>query len=340
MTPYDAVMGRESRAWALVLVTACAGESGEDTGEDATGASTGGSTGADATTTEDDGGPGDATTGTSTPGDTGDDSTTSTSDASSDDGTTGGSEGGASSSESGTAVDCEPGSKPGASGSTNDWPTAAGVTVNVRTPDDYDATVATPLIVVFAPAGADAYDTEGFTGLTPAAVGAGYAIAYVDHVSPMTIGIIDGLSVVLDDLVDEWCVDPSRVYYTGHSDGGSISEALLAIDEDDPRPTAAAPSAAGITGTTMSQIGCPPQPRPIMVMHSAMDGLFPPASGFGLGAAEVWADCNGCSGEPTLVGACLQFPGCTAQTLYCEGNGTHGQWPGQNDEIIAFFDAN
>ena len=326
---------------AFVLATGCAGEAGDGDGDDTTGGSDTGTTGGgdDAvTSTADDGPTGDGTEATTEPA-TGDD-TSDTGEGSSDDGTTGQSDDGSSSSDTGSAADCEAGSKPGSVGSTDDMATAAGIAINVRTPDDYDATVAHPVIVVFAPAGATADTTESFTGLTPDALDAGYIIAYADHVSPMNLGIIEGLSPVLDDVVDTWCVDTERVYYTGHSDGGTISEVLLSIDEEDPRPAAAAPSAAGITGPTMNMIGCPPEPRPIMVVHSINDGLFPPASGFGLDAAQVWADCNGCSGDPTPNGGCIEWPGCTAQTLYCEGSGSHGQWPAINDEIIAFFDAN
>ena len=234
---------------------------------------------------------------------------------------------------------CAPGEKPGAAGATDAFPTGAGINVNVRTPDDYDPTVGVPLVVVFSPAGAQADTTEPYTGLTPDVLALGWIVAYVDHVSPMSVEIVANAGAVVDDIVGNWCIDTERMYYTGHSDGGTVSEILLAIDEDGLGPAAAAPSNAGVTGTTLTSTGCPAEPKPVMVIHSANDGLFPPPE-FGIGAAEVWASsCNNCAAEPVKEGPCLRWPDCDGDvlTLYCETAGQHGSWTQLNAQMLQFF---
>ena len=57
---------------------------------------------------------------------------------------------------------CEGGSRPGAAG------------ITVRTPARYDPTIAHPLLVVYAAAGNNRYETEGLTGLTTEATARGW----------------------------------------------------------------------------------------------------------------------------------------------------------------------
>jgi len=236
---------------------------------------------------------------------------------------------------------CEPGSRTGPAGSSDDVPTIVGAAIDVRTPEDYDPTVAHPLIVVYAPAGADAALTEQFTGLTPGALARGYIIAYVDHISPSTVDVIDIAATIPDEIVQTWCVDEERIFLTGHSDGGTISEVALARDDEAPAPRAAAPSAAGVTGASMTSLGCPAEARSMLVMHSSNDQLFPLDQGFGAAAARFWVDCNACEDPPGNLGGCHDWDTCDdgARVLYCEGTNAHGQWPGLNMMILDFFDA-
>src|SRR5687768_11718006 len=61
-------------------------------------------------------------------------------------------------------VDCAEGTREGPPGDSLYELTPFGVDFNVRTPDDYDATVAHPLVVVYSPAGVtDPSQTEDFT---------------------------------------------------------------------------------------------------------------------------------------------------------------------------------
>lgn len=323
----------------LPLVTACFALACPSADGGGGGSSTGESTGSSTSTT--------ATSATTTM------SSTSSADSSST-GADSGTGGTASTSESSASTtdappldvavvaDCEPGSKPGAAGNTDGWVNDFGVLVNLRMPAAYDPTVAVPLVVVYAPAGADAGLTEQFTGLTEPTLAQGWAIAYVDHITPMSVQVVADASVIPGLIAAQWCIDPDRIYLTGHSDGGTIAEVSINVAVDPPLPRAAAPSAAGITGSTLAQVGCPDHAVSMMIMHSTGDALFPVAEGFGADAAQFWADCNGCAGDPVDDGTCATWSMCDDGTsvAYCEGAGVHGQWPGLDDEILAFFAAN
>ncbi len=80
---------------------------------------------------------------------------------------------------------CEPGSRPGAAGITNHESTSKEVPFNVRTPVNYDPTIAHPLLVVYAAARQNRYETDGLTGLTTEATARGFIMAYgFAHISP------------------------------------------------------------------------------------------------------------------------------------------------------------
>jgi polyhydroxybutyrate depolymerase len=201
----------------------------------------------------------------------------------------------------------------------------------VRPPPTYDATQAHPLVMVYAPAGANASQTEGFTKLTPDAHARGWIIAYVDHISPTSTAVADDAALI----GEKWCVDPARIYLTGHSDGGSIATLVALVT--DLAPTAIAPSAAGANAMFLNGQLCP-APVPVMVLHSSNDQLFP---GFGAEAADYWQACNECqpAGPPQADG-CVVYGGCAAgvEVQYCEGSGSHGTWPPLNESMLAFFD--
>jgi len=317
-----------SAPFLLLAVTlgACGSASGGDDG--ATDADTGSGT--------DDGGADGSTASTSSAG-TGTDATETE---------TGGSETGdgqtATESDSGDPIpDCEPGSLDGAAGATNDEQTPGGLPYNVRTPDDYDPTVAHPMILVAAPAGADRYQNEQFTGLTPDATGAGYLIAYVGNVSPNDTAGVAEVAKIPGLMADKWCIDLERVFVTGHSNGGTLSHMLAGWEGVmlEPAPRAIAPSAAGMSASALSGLTCR-APLPALVMHSRNDTLF---EDLGKPAADWWASCNGC--DPTFDepfnNGCLPYANCPegANVVYCEGSAAHGVWPDLNSFMIAFFDA-
>ena len=119
---------------------------------------------------------------------------------------------------------CEPGTKSGRAGVSDDEKTAAGIRYMVKTPAHYDATVAHPLVMVYAPARTNRYQSEDFVHLTQEATAAGFIVAYADHrtMSPKSIGELAAIPGLIEQ---KWCVDHTRIVLTGHSDGGTTAMA-------------------------------------------------------------------------------------------------------------------
>ncbi|MBL4608934.1 MAG: hypothetical protein JKY01_14045 [Pseudomonadales bacterium] len=231
---------------------------------------------------------------------------------------------------------CEIGSKTGAAGSINNLRTKKGFPYHLRTPSNYKAHHAHPLLVVFAPSVSGTL-MERYTGLTKQATEAGMIIAYVDG-KRLNLSAIEEFGRIPSEIMAKWCIDEQRVFLTGHSDGGTITSALTFLEDSPFRPTAIAPSAAGITGEELKQYSCP-EPLSVMVMHNEGDSHFP---GFGKQTARWWASCNQCSEKSTASATpgCVQYPHCAngVETLYCEGQGgNHLTWPHINKPMLDFF---
>jgi polyhydroxybutyrate depolymerase len=276
------------------------------------------------------------------------------------------------------ASSCQQGEKSGNTGASDDEKTDNGVHYSVRTPTNYNETIAHPLLMVYAPAGRDRKQAEDFMYLTRLATEAGFIVAYADHRALSPEAVVQ-LADIPKFVGQKWCIDKKRIFMTGHSDGGTIAMGIGFFNGTKHIPTAIAPSAVGITGDDLADRNCV-KPTPVMLMHSSKDKLFP---NFGKHAIEWWAKCNKCStktysvadrkpaigagswesyyqheleqkaadlkaGKPlpnTMpvegVEGCVAYSGCKngVQTWYCEGSGTHPEWPGRNKDIIGFFKA-
>ena len=231
---------------------------------------------------------------------------------------------------------CAAGSRPGLAGATDGKVSADGIRYMVRTPSNYDTTFAHPLLMVYAPAGQSRWASERLTSLTTAATGAGFVVVYADH-RQLNISAIEQVGMIPDLVAREWCIDEHRVYVTGHSDGGTASLMLSVLEKTKKVPAAIAPSAAGVTGKDLDAFQCP-APIPVMIMHSKNDSLFP---GWGAQTSAWWAGCNRCDVTRTrpVEGGCRAYQGCASggATLYCEGTGSHRDWPNLNRLMLEFF---
>lgn len=236
------------------------------------------------------------------------------------------------------APTCVQGSRDGPAGVSDREATAQGVRFAVRTPSNYRATVAHPLIVVYAPRGANRFLVERFVGLTHDATAAGFVIAFVDA-RELSHEAIDALAEVPTTVAARWCIDLDRISLTGHSDGGTTAEVIAFRAGTRGQAAAVAPSAAGIRGEDLADESCP-EPLPIMIWHAQGDGLFP---GYGAGAAAWWAACNGCAPDPGAADAsgCRAYSGCRegAATILCEPEGGHLDWLVEPGRLIEFFAA-
>ena len=168
---------------------------------------------------------------------------------------------------------CEPGAKPGDAGVSNDERTSAGIRYMVKTPGNYNSSIAHPLLMVYAPGGRNRYESEEYMYLTQEATAAGFIVAYADH-RQMNTKTIEELAEIPGSIEEKWCIDHKRIFLTGHSDGGTTAMAIAFLNGTKHIPAAIAPSAAGIRGEDLKEYHCP-NPLPVMVMHSSHDTLFP-----------------------------------------------------------------
>jgi polyhydroxybutyrate depolymerase len=233
---------------------------------------------------------------------------------------------------------CTAAEKPGAAGGDNRVLTSHEIPFSVRTPSNYDASRAHPLLVLFAPGGKHRYASERFYGLTRAATGAGFIVAYPDHLK-LSLRAFEELGQVPALVARDWCIDPQRVYFAGHSDGGTTSAAVTFLARSVLPPRAIVVSGAGIRRQDLEQHACP-APVAVMVVHSREDALFPPPA-FGRDAAGWWAACSHC-GEPAALGdaaGCVRFRGCAsgAEVHYCETTGPHATWQVSDGMLLEFL---
>src|SRR5262249_28878795 len=192
---------------------------------------------------------------------------------------------------------CSPSREGRSAGADEQVATPGGIAVAVRAPGNYDGTLAHPLLVAFAPAGYERSASERFYHLTRDATAAGFILAYPDHL-PLSRRTFAELGHVVAAVAASWCVDTSRVYLAGPSDGGTAS-AALASRGTVPPPRAVAISAAGIRGEDLERYACP-EPVSVLVVHSRRDERFPPPA-YGRDASRWWAACNRCQSVPSAA---------------------------------------
>jgi polyhydroxybutyrate depolymerase len=215
----------------------------------------------------------------------------------------------------------------------------AGIGYTVRAPSNYDPTWAHSLLVVFAPANYGQWMSERLVGLTHDATGAGFLVAYIES-KRLNAGVLQPMGRLAAHLAQRWCVDTERIYYAGHSDGGTLSMAMGFTAGIELPPKAIVVSASGIRGEDLSAYRCP-KPTAAMIWHGRDDAVFPlPA--YGAEAARWWAACNGCDPKTLLQespNGCSAFEGCAngGQTIYCEHAGGHRTWPRATREIMEFL---
>jgi polyhydroxybutyrate depolymerase len=223
-------------------------------------------------------------------------------------------------------------------------------TFDVHVPASYDPTHRTPVVLDFHGYSSNAAQENLLSGMDAKSDDAGFIAVHPQGtgVTPSwNAGVccgeaaangVDDVAFVgdlLDELESRLCVDPTRVYATGMSNGAFLSHRLGCELAD--RIAAIAP-VAGVVGVAT----CAPS-RPIAVMHfhGTADTLVPYDGNPSMGFASVadsfsgWADRDGCTGTPTETFAkgdssCQTYAQCAGgvEVTLCTVTGGGHTWPG------------
>ena len=222
----------------------------------------------------------------------------------------------------------------------------------VYVPASYQPTQATPLVLSFHGLSSNASQQRLLDGLTALASDFGFIVVHPEGTGAaqswnageccgeaQMSGIDDVRFVdeLLDQLSTELCIDASRIYSTGMSNGGFMSYRLACELGD--RIAAIAPVAGGVA----VQPCLPGRPIPVLHFHGTADTLVPylglPAMGLPpvTELVESWAASNDCNRDPTTTydtgdATCISYEGCQADattTLCTIETGGH-TWPGSD----------
>ena len=222
---------------------------------------------------------------------------------------------------------------------------------------DIDLGVRLPAVVAFHGYSSFATDLEATSDLSARADDGGFVVAYPQALGSPTEWHFAGnrgydrrdltmTQSLIQMLVEQACVDPTRVILAGHSMGGAMaSEAACRL----------ADQVAGVVlvAALWFELPCQPaRPVPVTAMHALDDRVLPYAGGriggVGPGVPEqlpvesaiaAWAVHDGCGATPEVStagddGEVLAWPDCARPVvLYRLSSGGH-DWPAIASDII------
>lgn len=235
----------------------------------------------------------------------------------------------------------------------NTWTLSVGGatrTVNLHVPANYDPTKPAPVVLNFHGftsnasqedllAGMSAKaDKEGFIAVHPEGLGSPQswnAGACCGYATQNNVDDIAFVNAILDTAEQLLCVDTHRVFSTGMSNGGFLSQRLGC--ELSTRIAAIAP-VAGVMGMKTCS---PSRPVPVMEFHGTADPLVPWGGSTSLGFPSVsdtfagWGSRDGCTGQPVETfrkgdSHCSTYSACASGTTVtlCTVEGGGHTWPG------------
>lgn len=221
---------------------------------------------------------------------------------------------------------------------------------HVHVPPSYTPSVLTPLVLDFHGYSGDAAQEEILSQMNPHADAEGFLSVHAEgtgvpqswnagaccgEAASSDVDDVGFVGAMLDALEAKLCIDPKRVFATGMSNGGFLSQRLGCELSD--RIAAIAP-VAGVLGVSTCQPG---RPVPIIEFHGTADPLVPYLGNPLIGYPSVpatfsgWAARDGCTGSPTqtydvMDSSCATYEQCSAGaevTLCTVQSGGH-TWPG------------
>ncbi len=226
----------------------------------------------------------------------------------------------------------------------------------IHVPPSYDGMTPAPLVLNFHGFTSSGLGQQTSSNMDVTADAEGFLVAYPNGLDQSwnaglccgrsaTLGVDDvGFTrAVIEDLSSRGCIDPSRVYATGMSNGGFFSHRLACEAAD---VIAAVAPVAGVLA--LDPATCTPS-RPISILH--LHGTGDPLVRYdGGGLADSpsveasiagWLDRNGCTGEPTVTfqngsATCETTDDCDgdASVTLCTIEGAGHCWPGQPCRVL------
>lgn len=209
-------------------------------------------------------------------------------------------------------------------------------------PDGYDPATPSPLVFAWHGLGGSGSGARSYFGLEQQAAGAAIFVypdgLVVEQGDTGWVLTVDGRDVAFYDalraqLEAQYCVDTTRVFSTGHSFGGYMSNALGCARASELR--AIAPVAGGGPWGA-----CDTTPLSALVIHGSNDPTVDPSEG--QGSLTWWRQQAGCSGESvaTTPAGCVDYQGCTGVRVgFCTHEEGHS-WPALAPEAVwGFFTA-
>ena len=224
----------------------------------------------------------------------------------------------------------------GSAGRSDHLRTPSGLAYSVITPSNYQPDKQHGLLMMFPPAGFYHEMSEHYYQLTAQAHSQGYVVVYSASV-PLSARALQLQKEVVPVVMASWCIDPQRIVFAGHSDGGTLSTGLaVRAQPKDPAPSSIVASAAGITQADLQQEQCP-APLNVTVLHNPKDELF---AGYGEGTVKWWSQCMQC-GETVqtestgcMVRQCLQGK----RLRYCVTPEPHVKFPAVASHLLEWLD--
>jgi polyhydroxybutyrate depolymerase len=250
----------------------------------------------------------------------------------------------------GAPVKCE-----GKTGTLGDWNMklmSGGVERNadVHVPEKYDPTVPTSLVLNFHGFSSNSTQEALLSLMNDASDERGFVVVYPNGLytswnagkccgSAATLEVDDlaYVSALIDELAEQYCFDPKRVFATGMSNGGFLSNRLACELSD---KVAAIAPVAGVIGLPLDDCQ-PPRPVPVMHFHGTLDTLVPYEGGGVYLFPSVddsvarWREINGCGSTLEITyeqgdSQCVSPQGCEdgADVILCTVDGGGHTWPG------------
>jgi polyhydroxybutyrate depolymerase len=220
--------------------------------------------------------------------------------------------------------------------------------MNVHVPASYDPSVPTPVVFDFHGYTSDAAQEDILTHMNQKADSAGFVSVHANGIAnswnagaccgtaaSTHVDDVGFVSAAIDALEAKLCVDTHRVFATGMSNGGFLSQRLGCELSD--RIAAIAP-VAGVLGVPTCN---PSRPVAVMEFHGTADTLVPYNGNPSINYPPVpdtfagWAKRDGCTGSPVQTYSkgdtqCQTYQTCAAgvTVTLCTVTGGGHTWPG------------